>query len=100
MASSGLEKSALGERFREHQKAPSPIFDHTNISGHNSTIENSSAFFTYSSLFITTINTPLSAVKITLVLSLLMSDTAFCSSNAADMECKSTLKEATPSKTS
>ena len=25
----------FAERFKEHQKAPSPIFDHCNISGHN-----------------------------------------------------------------
>ena len=30
----------LGERFKEHQKASSPIFDHTNITGHSITIEN------------------------------------------------------------
>ena len=28
------------ERFREHLKAPSPIFDHYNITGHNVTIDN------------------------------------------------------------
>ena len=28
------------ERFKEHQKAPSPIFDHSNISGHQVTIDN------------------------------------------------------------
>ena len=28
------------ERFKEHLKAPSPIFDHYNITGHNVTIEN------------------------------------------------------------
>ena len=30
----------LLERFKEHLKAPSPIFDHYNITGHNVTIEN------------------------------------------------------------
>ena len=28
------------ERFKEHPKAPSPIYDHSNISGHTVTIEN------------------------------------------------------------
>ena len=30
----------FGERFKEHQKAPSPIYNHYNITGHNITIEN------------------------------------------------------------
>ena len=30
----------FAERFKEHQKAPSPIFDHYNISGHNININN------------------------------------------------------------
>ena len=30
----------FGERFREHQKAPSPIYDHFNITVHNVTIDN------------------------------------------------------------
>ena len=30
----------FGERFQEHQKAPSPIFDHTNTTGHNINLEN------------------------------------------------------------
>ena len=30
----------FGERFKEHLKAPSPIYDHSNISGHTVTIEN------------------------------------------------------------
>ena len=30
----------FAERFKEHQKAPSPIFDHCNISGHNINISN------------------------------------------------------------
>ena len=29
-----------GKRFKEHQKAPSPIHDDTNITGHTTTIEN------------------------------------------------------------
>ena len=29
----------FGERFKEHLKAPSPIYDHFNISGHTVTIE-------------------------------------------------------------
>ena len=29
----------FGERFKEHIKAPSPIHDHVNISGHTVTIE-------------------------------------------------------------
>ena len=28
------------ERFKEHQKAPSPIFDHCNTTGHNISINN------------------------------------------------------------
>ena len=42
---------------------------------------NSSAFFIYSTLFITTSDTPMSAVRITLVSSFLSSSIAFCSSN-------------------
>ena len=30
----------FGERFKEHQKAPSPIFDHYNTTGHKISIEN------------------------------------------------------------
>ena len=30
----------LGERFKEHLKAPSPMHDHQNITGHDTTIEN------------------------------------------------------------
>ena len=30
----------LEERYKEHLKAPSPIHDHVNISGHNVTIDN------------------------------------------------------------
>ena len=30
----------FGERFKEHQKTPSPIYDHHNISGHMVSIDN------------------------------------------------------------
>ena len=30
----------FAERFKEHLKVPSPIYDHSNISGHTVTIEN------------------------------------------------------------
>ena len=36
----GESSRAFGERFKEHQKAPSPIYDHSNITGHQVTIEN------------------------------------------------------------
>ena len=36
----GESSGVFGEGFKEHQKAPSPIFDHTNTSGHNIHIEN------------------------------------------------------------
>ena len=36
----GESSRVFGEKFKEHQKAPSPIFDHTNTSGHNINIEN------------------------------------------------------------
>ena len=36
----GESSRTFGERFKEHLKAPSPIFDHYNITGHNVTIEN------------------------------------------------------------
>ena len=36
-----ISKSKIyGERFREHLKPPSPIYDHSNISGHSVTINN------------------------------------------------------------
>ena len=37
-----IEESSrtFGERFKEHQKAPSPIFDHHTITGHNISVEN------------------------------------------------------------
>ena len=36
----GESSRTVGERFREHLKAPSPIYDHSNITGHNVTINN------------------------------------------------------------
>ena len=36
----GESSRTFRERFKEHLKAPSPIFDHYNITGHNITIEN------------------------------------------------------------
>ena len=36
----GESSRSSGERFKEHQKAPSQIYDHSNISGHQVTIEN------------------------------------------------------------
>ena len=36
----GESSRTLGERFREHLKPPSPIYDHSNITGHNVTINN------------------------------------------------------------
>ena len=36
----GESSRAFGERLKEHQKAPSPIYDHSNITGHQVTIEN------------------------------------------------------------
>ena len=36
-----LESSrTFGERFKEHQKAPSPIYDHYKTTGHLSSIDN------------------------------------------------------------
>ena len=37
-----IEESSrtFGKRFREHLKAPSPKFDHFNIAGHKTTLEN------------------------------------------------------------
>ena len=37
-----IEESSrtFGERFNEHQKAPSPIYDHFNTTGHTVTTEN------------------------------------------------------------
>ena len=36
----GESARTFAERFKEHQKGPSPIYDHSNISGHNVTIDN------------------------------------------------------------
>ena len=30
----------FGERFKEHLKAPSPIYDHSQITGHSTTLDN------------------------------------------------------------
>ena len=38
----GESSRTFGERLKEHLKAPSPIYDHQNITGHDTTIENSS----------------------------------------------------------
>ena len=36
----GDSSRTFGERFKEHLKAPSPIYDHQNITGHDTIIEN------------------------------------------------------------
>ena len=36
----GESSRTFGERYKEHLKAPSPIYDHSNITGHNVTMEN------------------------------------------------------------
>ena len=36
----GESSRTFGERFKEHLKPPSPIYDHSNISGHSITINN------------------------------------------------------------
>ena len=36
----GESSRTFGERFREHQKAPSPIYDHSSITGHQVTNDN------------------------------------------------------------
>ena len=36
----GESSRTFGERFKEHQKAPSPIFDHFNNTGHSISVEN------------------------------------------------------------
>ena len=36
----GESSRTFGERFKEHLKAPSPIYDHFNTTGHNITLEN------------------------------------------------------------
>ena len=35
----GESSRTFGERFKEHQKSPSPIYDHYNTTGHKSSIE-------------------------------------------------------------
>ena len=36
----GESSRTFGERFKEHLKAPSPIYNHENITGHDTTIQN------------------------------------------------------------
>ena len=36
----GESSRTFGERFKEHLKAPSPIYDHYNTTGHNVTLDN------------------------------------------------------------
>ena len=36
----GESSRTFGERFKEHLKAPSPIYNHQNITGHDTTIDN------------------------------------------------------------
>ena len=36
----GESARTFGERFKEHLKHPSPIFDHNTITGHDTTINN------------------------------------------------------------
>ena len=36
----GESSRTFAERFKEHQKAPSPIFDHFNTTGHSISVEN------------------------------------------------------------
>ena len=36
----GESSKTFGERFKEHQKAPSPIYDHYNITGHKISLDN------------------------------------------------------------
>ena len=36
----GESSKTFGERFKEHQKAPSPIFDHFNTTGHSISVDN------------------------------------------------------------
>ena len=36
----GETARTFGERLKEHLKAPSPIYDHSNITGHNANINN------------------------------------------------------------
>ena len=45
-------QATFGERFKEHHKAPSPIYDHSNITGHNVTMENFSIEVTLPSSYL------------------------------------------------
>ena len=36
----GESARTFGERFRDHLKAPSPIYDHSNITGHTTALDN------------------------------------------------------------
>ena len=36
----GVSSRTFGEKFKEHLKAPSPIYDYFNTTGHQVTIEN------------------------------------------------------------
>ena len=36
----GFASRTFGERFKEHLKHPSPIYDHNTITGHDTTIDN------------------------------------------------------------
>ena len=36
----GESSRTFGERFKEHQKAPSPIYNHYNITGHKISLDN------------------------------------------------------------
>ena len=36
----GESSRTFGERYKEHLKTPSPIYDHYNITGHETSIEN------------------------------------------------------------
>ena len=36
----GESARAFGERYREHLKTPSPVYDHRNITGHATTLDN------------------------------------------------------------
>ena len=36
----GESARTFGERYREHLKAPSPMYDHSNITGHAPTLDN------------------------------------------------------------
>ena len=36
----GESARTFGERFREHLKDPSPIYDHSNVTGHTTALDN------------------------------------------------------------